>query len=198
MPPQLSHPPLPTLVSGDTDISLCMAGGSRPRVSAALLSADLFSRWSSSPAVLHSTTAFSRIDRISARQERARVRRASTTCRAACGAASQLLVLLNPLFVSRTQHGSGKPLPRPCALNVRCRGALRAERRWGRCLRGWERCDLFHHHPLGWWRHGPRLKWEKAAWWRQHGWPRSGASYGAPRRPQTSNSPPSSRPPFTC
>ena len=111
---------------------------------------------------------------------------------------ANLLELLNPLFVSRSQHGSGKPLPRPCALNVRCRGALRAERRWGRCLRGWERCDLFHHHPLGWWRHGPRLKWEKAAWRRQHGWPRSGASDGAPHRPQTSNSPPSSRPPFTC
>jgi len=110
---------------------------------------------------------------------------------------ANLLVLLNPLFVSRSQHGSGKPLPRPCALNVRCRGALRAERRWGRCLRGWERCDLFHHHPLGWWRHGPRLKWEKAAWRRQHGWPRSGASDGAPHRPQTSNSPPSSRPLFT-
>jgi hypothetical protein len=37
---------------------------------------------------------------------------------------ANLLVLLNPLFVSRSQHGSGKPLPRPCALNVRCRGRI--------------------------------------------------------------------------
>ena len=28
---------------------------------------------------------------------------------------AKLLELLNPLFVSRSQHGSGKPLPRPCA-----------------------------------------------------------------------------------
>ena len=43
---------------------------------------------------------------------------------------------------------------------------------------------------FGWRRHGPLLKWEKAAWRRQHGWRRVSSSDGAPRPPQTSNSRP--------
>jgi hypothetical protein len=77
-------------------------------------------------------------------KDRARVRRATPTCRAASGAASQALELLNPFFVSRSQHGSGNRYPAHVPLNVRCRGDLRAERRSGvGALRGWERCDLF-------------------------------------------------------
>jgi hypothetical protein len=91
-------------------------------------------------------------------KDRARVRRATPTCRAASGAASQALELLNPFFVSRSQHGSGNRYPAHVPLNVRCRGDLRAERRWGRCLRGWERCDLFHTGLAPWWE-ATQLSW---------------------------------------
>ena len=94
-------------------------------------------------------------------KDRARVRRATPTCRAASGAASQALELLNPFFVSRSQHGSGNRYPAHVPLNVRCRGDLRAERRWGRCLRGWERCDLFHTGLAPWWE-----ATQLAGWWR--------------------------------
>ena len=43
---------------------------------------------------------------------------------------------------------------------------------------------------FGWRRHGPLLKWEKAAWRRQHGWRRVSSSDGAPRPPRASNSRP--------
>jgi len=43
---------------------------------------------------------------------------------------------------------------------------------------------------FGWRRHGALLKWEKAAWRRQHGWRRVSSSDGASRPPQTSNSRP--------
>jgi len=50
---------------------------------------------------------------------------------------------------------------------------------------------------FGWRRHGPLLKWEKAAWRRQHGWRRVSSSDGAPRPPRASNSRPHPAPPYT-
>ena len=86
------------------------------------------------------------------------------------------------------QGGAQKTVPALAQLSVSPVITTGSVPAWvGRGSRGATRSTTIQ---FGWRRHGPLLKWEKAAWRRQHGWRRVSSSDGAPRPPRASNSRP--------
>ena len=102
---------------------------------------------------------------------------------------AKLLELLNPLFVSRSQHGSGKPLPRPCASKREMQGCTAGRATLG-SVPAWVGEVRSVPPPstrMAAARAVPQQVGEKAAWRRQHGYGR------AQRRIGRCAIPPSSR-----